>query len=75
MEHENNPVKTDVRSARPGGTPHIDGEKLFRPAQYCAGEYGKKIVVSEVTKLTRTTFFEQKAYEIEPSLGDLYPVG
>lgn len=74
-EHENNPVKTDVRSARPGGTPYLDDGKLFRPAQYCAGEYGKKIVVNEITELTRTTFSERNAYEIEPRPGEQYPVG
>ena len=31
--HPLNPVKTDVRSSRPGGTPFVHEGKLYRPAQ------------------------------------------
>ncbi|WP_137286130.1 glucosamine inositolphosphorylceramide transferase family protein [Halorussus salinisoli] len=65
--HENNPVKTDVRAARPAGTPWTTDGDLYRPTQYCADWYGRKIVVNRVTELTSTGFAEEPVAEIAPS--------
>jgi hypothetical protein len=64
--HENNPVKCDVRSSRPGGTPFVKDGKLFRPAQDCSWSYGSSIVINEVTELTENTFAEKVVKRIEP---------
>jgi hypothetical protein len=73
--HTNNPVKTDVRSARPAGTPFFVDNELYRPAQNCSREYGQKITINRVKALTTTSFAETTAFEIEPTVGDSYPRG
>lgn len=75
VPHANNPVKTDVRSARPAGTPWVDGETLYRPAQYCAGGYGKKVVVNRIDTLTPTDFAERRVGEVAPDPEGPYPDG
>lgn len=64
--HENNPVKCDVRSARPAGTLFVRNGKLYRPAQDCSTSYGAAVVIHEVTELTETKFSEQPVKRIEP---------
>lgn len=71
--HYNNPVKTDVRSSRPAGTPFEHGGDLFRPAQNCATGYGKKTTINKVTDLTTTTYDEEIVGELTP--GSQYPEG
>lgn len=67
LPHKQNPVKTDVRSSRPGGTPFVNNNKLYRPAQCSSGEYGSKIAINYVRKLTPTQYIEEKVSEISPS--------
>jgi hypothetical protein len=57
--HPLNPVKTDVRSARPAGTPFIHDGRLYRPAQDCVDGYGSAVALCEVTTLTPTAFEER----------------
>jgi hypothetical protein len=64
--HAANPVKTDVRSSRPGGTPFVHNGKLYRPAQDCSTDYGAAIVIHEVTLLTPTEFSEREVRRISP---------
>lgn len=64
--HKNNPVKSDVRSSRPGGTPFMLNGKLYRPAQDCSTSYGAAIVINEVTALTENFFSEKIVKRIEP---------
>jgi Formyl transferase len=64
--HAANPVKTDVRSSRPGGTPFVHNGKLYRPAQDCSTDYGAAIVINEVTLLTPTEFSEREVQRIAP---------
>lgn len=71
--HENNPVKADVRSARPGGTPFVADNTLYRPAQFCATGYGKRTLINEVTTLSPTAFEEETIRQIRPL--DEYPDG
>jgi len=49
-------VKTDIRSARPGGTPFEYEGQLYRPAQDCSKTGGGKIVLNRVGRLTPTEF-------------------
>lgn len=64
--HAANPVKTDVRSARPAGTPFIYKGHLYRPAQDCSRTYGRRITLNRVTRLTPTEFREEPVGVIEP---------
>jgi hypothetical protein len=59
--HASNPVKTDVRSARPAGTPFVHDGRLYRPAQDCSETYGGAVVLNEVEVLTPTRFSERVA--------------
>ena len=68
LSHANNPVKTDVRSARPAGNPFLMDGQLFRPAQDCSIRSGRRISVNRVQKLTPTGFEEDVFAEINPSL-------
>jgi hypothetical protein len=67
--HANNPVKCDIRSSRPAGTPFkIDG-KIYRPAQDCSTTYGAAVAITEITALSETTFSERIVRRIEPQPG------
>lgn len=73
--HANNPVKTDVRSSRPAGTPFQVQGDLYRPAQYRARGFGEWIVLNKVTDLTPTRFREVPVGEIVPRDGEPYSSG
>ena len=73
--HAQNPVKIDIRSARPAGTPFTHQGSLFRPAQDCSKTYGGQIVINRVTKLTPTAFEEEPAKTIRPDPESMYPSG
>jgi hypothetical protein len=70
--HKKNPVKTDVRSSRPGGTPFVKNGNLYRPAQNAVGEYGNKLVINKVEKLSPEQYAEEKVNEIQPSEESTY---
>ena len=65
--HTGNPVKSDVRSARPAGRLFVHNGVLYRPAQDCARRYGHAIVVNAIEELTPTSFRERPVERIEPS--------
>ena len=44
--HAGNPVKRDLRSARPAGTPFVHEGCLYRPAQDCSHVYGGQVVIN-----------------------------
>jgi len=64
--HGNNPVKCDVRSSRPAGTPFLLNNKLYRPAQDCSSSYGSAVIINEVIELDENTFKEQATKRIVP---------
>lgn len=64
--HAANPVKTDARSARPGGTPFVVDGILYRPSQDCSRTYGGAVVVSRVDVLTPDAFSETPVHWIRP---------
>ena len=70
--HPLNPVKIDVRSARPAGTPFIIDGVLYRPAQDCSRGYGGEVVINRVDRLDDTGFDETvvETVEIDPSTYD-----
>jgi hypothetical protein len=74
-EHVRNPVKTDVRGARPGGAPFIHAGMLYRPAQDCSKRYGWRIVIQRITRLTPTDFAEEPVKILEASADSPFPLG
>ncbi|MBM3404282.1 MAG: hypothetical protein FJY10_05275 [Bacteroidetes bacterium] len=72
--HHNNPVKTDVRSARPAGQPFIVDGCLYRPAQDCSVTYGGRIALNKVKVLTPDRLLEEVACFIEPDKDSDYPL-
>lgn len=65
--HAGNPVKSDVRSARPAGRLFVHDGVLHRPAQDCARRYGHAIVMNAIDELTLTSFREHQVDRIDPS--------
>ena len=75
LPHNNNPIKTDIRSARNAGTPYFENGKLFRPSQDCSSHYGRAVNICEITALSPTTFKEKVIDRIEPVINGKYPKG
>jgi hypothetical protein len=73
--HSGNPVKIDISSSRPAGTPFMHAGYLYRPAQDCLRNYGGRIVINRVTRLTPSEFDEEPAAVIEPYANGPYPDG
>lgn len=59
IPHARNPLKSDVRSARPAGRFVRRNGRLFRPAQDCEAGYGDGLVWCEVTALSPTEYSEK----------------
>ncbi|MBX0357652.1 hypothetical protein [Halobacillus sp. Nhm2S1] len=74
-EHTANPVKHDIRSARPAGTPFVCNDVLYRPAQNCSSTYGGSIVLNRVEKLSPDEFQEEPVSQLKQPPGSLYPDG
>ena len=64
--HRRNPVKSDVRSARPAGRLFWHGNRLYRPGQIGAPHYGAGIALHRVTRLTRDEYVEEEDRRITP---------
>lgn len=56
--HKLNPIKSDCRSARPGGRPLRLSGRLLRPAQRCERHYGEALAWLEIRTLTPDAFEE-----------------
>jgi len=64
--HDGNPVKNDVRSSRPAGTPFAHEGHLYRPTPDCSRTYGARVVLNRINKLTPEEFVEEAVREISP---------
>jgi hypothetical protein len=73
--HRGNPVKTDIRSARSGGTPFVIDGTLYRPAQDGSRTYGGRVILNRVERLTTTEFRETPVVSVTPQRGTAYPDG
>jgi len=73
--HPQNPVKSDVRSSRPAGTPFYKNGRLIRPAQDCSLTYGGAVVMNEVLQLTPTNFEEKPVARLKPFNNTRYSRG
>jgi len=66
IEHDKNPVISDPKKGRMGGSMIQKNGKLFRPAQNCYGSYGKSIGIYEVLKLSKTEYSEKLVEQVLP---------
>lgn len=73
--HALNPIKCDISSARPAGTPFWAGGSLIRPAQDCSRSYGGAIALNRIIELTPSTFCEETVARILPDPKGPYPDG
>jgi len=67
--HRRNPVKSDVRSARPAGALFWRNGALHRPSQIDAPLYGSGISLSRVLRLTPDEFAEREVERLLPPRG------
>ncbi len=68
--HSLNPVKSDVRCARPAGQFFQRNGALYRPAQICAPLYGSGMSINRVMRLTPHDYAERQVERILPSRKD-----
>jgi hypothetical protein len=73
--HLQNPVKIDIRSARPAGTPFIHEGILYRPSQDCSVTYGGRVTINKVTRLTTREFDEVPVSTVDPVRGTQFSKG
>ena len=66
IPHPWNPIKSDVRSARPAGNIFLWNDKYYRPAQDCSKGYGYGIRLQEINVLNRERFAEREAGALLP---------
>ncbi len=64
LPHVLNPVKADIRSARPAGTPFVHEGQLWRPGQDSSLTYGGRISLNRVLELSPTAFVEETVKQI-----------
>lgn len=65
--HSRNPVKSDVRSARPAGALFWRNGALHRPAQVCSPLYGAGLSINRVLRLTPDDYAERETQRIVPA--------
>ncbi|HEU4578661.1 MAG TPA: hypothetical protein VFS67_10420 [Polyangiaceae bacterium] len=73
--HLLNPVKCDIGSTRPAGSPFVVNGVLYRPSQDCSQTYGGAVVINELRRLSPSEFVELEAARIEPMKNGPYPAG
>lgn len=66
FEHTGNPVKTNIKSSRPAGTPFEYKGNIYRPAQDCSEDYGKKVTINKILELTPNKFKEIEENIVNP---------
>jgi len=65
--HQRNPVKSDVRNARPAGRVFQYEGAWYRPAQDCSVRYGYSVVVNRIERLDREEYREVPVSTILPN--------
>jgi hypothetical protein len=66
VPHPSNPVKIDIRGARPAGPPFVVDGALYRPAQDSSRTYGGRVVINRVVALSPTEFAEVPHAHVGP---------
>ena len=75
LPHAANPVKCDLRSARPAGPLFLVDGVLHRPAQDCSLTYGGAVVINRIERLTPEEFVERPVRHLAPAAHGPYPHG
>jgi hypothetical protein len=65
--HLQNPIISDVKSARPAGSLFLKDGRLFRPSQDCSKAYGYGFDLNEIMILTETEYREKKISSTRPN--------
>ena len=73
--HLLNPIKTDIRSSRPAGTPFWHDGALYRPAQNGSSSYGGEVTITRVDELSPTRFHEATVGRVPPLSSGKYQAG
>lgn len=71
--HSQNPVKIDIRSARPAGALFVVDGQLYRPSQDSSVTYGGRIIIQKVVKLTMEEYIETCETTVEPPPNSPFP--
>ena len=66
LPHPKNPIKSDVRCARPAGRVFDDRAGMYRPAQDCSRTYGYAVRLQEIKVLSETDYVEDEVTAIFP---------
>lgn len=66
VPHPKNPVKTDIRSARPAGTPFFYKGNWYRPSMDYAEKIEGRIFINKLLKLSKTEYEEIPVRVIDP---------
>jgi hypothetical protein len=64
--HPRNPIKSDVRSARPAGRVFEHRGEFYRPAQNCAVRYGHGMIIHRITRIDERAYDEIPVATIRP---------
>jgi hypothetical protein len=64
--HRRNPIRSDVRGARPAGRLFVENGELMRPGQICTPLYGSGIALHRVTRLDDLQYSEEEVRRIAP---------
>jgi hypothetical protein len=62
--HRNNPINSDVRSARPAGRVFEQHGQMFRPAQDCSKRYGYAVSINRILRLDPEAYEEVEVNKI-----------
>src|SRR6266513_2196224 len=65
--HLANPVKSDVRSARPAGRIFENDGQFYRPAQDCSRRYGYAVSINRILQLNPDTYREVEVDRLVPN--------
>lgn len=65
--HPRNPVRSDVRAARPAGRLFRQRGELYRPAQDCSRRYGWAITFNRVDRISPTEYEEHEVSKVLPT--------
>ena len=76
LPHENNPVRIDLSSSRPGGLPFLSDGKIILPVQDCSKTYGGEIRMLEINEISNNKFNAEIINSVSPSqLNEIYSDG
>jgi len=67
--HRDNPIKSDVRSARPAGRIFENHGHFYRPAQDCSTRYGSAVTINRILQLNPERYEEIETGRLGPNWG------